>query len=553
MSSADTDEAAVPARRVGPYRLVRELGRGGMGIVHLADAPDGRRVAIKIINSEMTETADFRERFRREVTAARQVRSFCTAPVLDANMDGEPFYVVTEYIQGPTLERIVSSHGPLTGSDLDGLAVGVATALAAIHSAGVVHRDLKPENILLSPFGPRVIDFGIARRLGTDHRITRAGQSMGTPAFMAPEGLVDKPITAAADVFSWGSVIAYAGTGRLAFHGENVGQVLYKTVYGEPRLDGLKQPLRDIVARTMAKDPAMRPTAAQLLEELTGQSDTERAARSVGRVGPTVPSGNGGSPSPTPALPPSSDGFTRYFTDKRKSRRRLVLGGAGAALALTVALTAILWPDSDGGSPAASPTRSLGGSPGGGLQDDFSDANSGWETGHVNEEFELYRDGSFTVSHVSGGSYRVQRAPVSALPENVEVTATVRVDSPHPADEAGVYCRGGGDMRYDVLLMRSGLVRIRKGDSRSGTELARTASPAVTPPGTAARVTAVCAASGAEVEVKALIDGQQVAAATDGQAPLPAGAIGLVTGREERLATDAATRATFDDFTLGRP
>ncbi|MEU8801504.1 serine/threonine-protein kinase [Spirillospora sp. NPDC048819] len=535
MTSADTDDAALPGRQVGPYRLLRELGRGGMGTVHLAGAPDGRRVAVKIINREMTGTPDFRERFRREVTAARQVRPFCTAPVLDANMDDEPFYVVTEYIQGPTLERVVSSHGPLSGSDLDGLAVGVATALAAIHSAGVVHRDLKPENILLSPFGPRVIDFGIARRLGTDHRITRAGQSMGTPAFMAPEGLVDEPITAAADVFSWGSVMAYAGTGRLPFHGENVGEVLYKTVYGEPQLDGLKPPLRDLVVRALAKDPVARPTSAQLLQELTGQSDTERAAKSVGMVGPTIPEIPAGT-----SFPPSSDGRTRYFSDRRISRHRVALVGAVTALAVAGGLTAFLW-------------AGRGGDSGGLLKDDFSDPQSGWKTGHVNEEYEQYKDGSFAISQIAHGYHQVQRAPVSNPPENVQVTATVRVESQDPADEAGVFCRSAGQGRYDVLLMRNGRVRIRKGDARSGIELAITASPAVSNAGSGARITAVCTTSGSGVEIKALVDGAQVAAATDGEDPLPTGAVGIVAGREGRLSTEPATLATFDDFSLDRP
>lgn len=536
MTSADTDDAALPGRQVGPYRLLRELGRGGMGTVHLAGAPDGRRVAVKIINREMTATPDFRERFRREVTAARQVRPFCTAPVLDANMDDEPFYVVTEYIQGPTLERVVSSHGPLGGSDLDGLAVGVATALAAIHSAGVVHRDLKPENILLSPFGPRVIDFGIARRLGTDHRITRAGQSMGTPAFMAPEGLVDEPITAAADVFSWGSVMAYAGTGRLPFNGENVGEVLYKTVYGEPRLDGLKPPLRDLVVRALAKDPVARPTSAQLLQELTGRSDTERAAKSVGMVGPTVPEIPAGT-----SFPPSSDGRTRYFSDRRTSRSRVALViGVIAALAMAGGLVALLRPDGGGGSGAL-------------LNDDFSDPESGWKTGNVNGEYEEYKDGAFAISQISDGDHQVQRAPVSDPPANVRVAATVTVQSRHRDDEAGVYCRGHRDTRYDVLLMRNGRVRIRKGDGRSGTELARTASPAVTNAGAGTRIAAVCTASGAGVEVKALVDGRQVAAATDGDAPLSPGDAGLVTGRDGRLPIDSATQATFDDFTLDEP
>ncbi|MEU8122759.1 serine/threonine-protein kinase [Spirillospora sp. NPDC049024] len=538
MSSADTDETAMSGRYVGPYRLARELGRGGMGTVHLAEAPDGRSVAIKIINREMTETADFRERFRREVTAARQVRPFCTAPVLDANMDGEPFYVVTEYIQGPTLEHVVSTYGPLSGSDLEGLAAGVATALSAIHSAGVVHRDLKPENILLSPFGPRVIDFGIARRLGTDHRITRAGQSMGTPAFMAPEGLIDEPITAAADVFSWGSVMAYAGTGRLPFDGENVGEVLYKTVYGEPHIEGLESPLRELVGRALAKDPSARPTSAQLLRELTGQSDTERAARTVGLVGTTIPeiAPNGG-----PRSEPTKDGLTRRLPGMRVSRRRLAVIAAVGAAALAAGLTPFLWPDHGSGAGAEGDL----------LKDDFSNPRSGWLTGNENGEYEQYTAGTFAISQITQGYHQLVKAPVSDPPPNVKITVTVRVQSADAADEAGVYCRSDGHMRYDVLLMQNGNVRIRKGDKFSGADLARTPSP-VANAYSGARVTAICEDSATGVEIKALVDGRQVAAATDSAAPLRSGELGIVAGREKRLLFEPASKATFDDFRLDR-
>ncbi|MGK5556705.1 serine/threonine-protein kinase, partial [Actinomadura kijaniata] len=279
MASVNADPARRPEEWVGPYRLIRVLGEGGMGTVHLASAPDGGRVAIKVLRPEVTGSAEFRERFRREVTAARQVRPFCTAPVLDADLDGAPLYVVTEYVPGPTLEEVITARGPLRAADLQGLAAGVATALTAIHSAGVVHRDLKPANILLSPFGPRVIDFGIARTLGVDSPMTQHNLTMGTPSFMAPEGLVGEPVTTAADVFAWGCVVAFAGTGRLPFGGQNNREILYNTVYGEPRLAGLDPALMGLVVRTLAKNPADRPTAAELLEELTGLRDPRQAAQ----------------------------------------------------------------------------------------------------------------------------------------------------------------------------------------------------------------------------------------------------------------------------------
>ncbi|MFC7582879.1 serine/threonine-protein kinase [Nonomuraea antimicrobica] len=180
---------------LGRYRLLSVLGRGGMGTVHLAEDPTGLRVAVKVINPELGQHEQFRMRFRREAEAAQRVRRFCTAAVIEATLDGDQLYVVTEYVSGPNLEEAVRHSGPLRGSSLDALAVSVATALTAVHAAGVVHRDLKPSNVLLSPVGPRVIDFGIARALDTLGSVTSTGEIVGTPRYMAPEVLRGDPVS----------------------------------------------------------------------------------------------------------------------------------------------------------------------------------------------------------------------------------------------------------------------------------------------------------------------------------------------------------------------
>ncbi len=260
-------------RRLGPYRLLGRLGRGGMGTVFLGEDGSGRRVAVKVINAELADDEAFHERFRSEVTAARQVRRFCTAAVLDARLDGEPLYVVTEYVAGPSLEKAVREGGPLSGGDLEALAVNIATALTAIHGAGIVHRDLKPSNVLLSPTGPRVIDFGIARALDASDGPTRTGQFIGTPAYMAPELMHGREITPAADVFSWGCVVAYAGTGRAPFGAGTLPETISRVTGGEPDLEGLEPAVRDLVARALAKDPAERPAVKQLIQTLTGEDE----------------------------------------------------------------------------------------------------------------------------------------------------------------------------------------------------------------------------------------------------------------------------------------
>ena len=151
--------------RVGPYEILGRLGAGGMGTVFLGRRGGEPRVAVKVVRPELACDPAFLRMFRHEVDAARRVVGFCTARMLDADVDGPVPYLVTEYVDGVRLDRAVAGSGGLAATDLEGLAVGMAAALTAIHGAGVVHRDLKPSNVLLSYFGPKVIDFGIARAL----------------------------------------------------------------------------------------------------------------------------------------------------------------------------------------------------------------------------------------------------------------------------------------------------------------------------------------------------------------------------------------------------
>ncbi|MFA1542728.1 DUF4389 domain-containing protein [Actinomadura monticuli] len=316
-------------RVLGPYRLLGRLGRGGMGTVYLGAEPDGRRVAVKVVNRDLAGEPAFLDRFRREVTAARRVHRFCTAPVLDAELDQDPPYIVTEYIDGPSLEAAVREKGPLPGSDLEGIAVGVATALAAIHGAGIVHRDLKPANVLLSSTGPRVIDFGIARALDALDGPASTGQfvgtpssgphpppisrrvSLGSPVCIAPEVLRGEPVDQASDVFAWGCVVAYAGTGRPPFQGGTVAETFHRIGHEDPDLAGLDPRLREVVAAALGKEPGARPTARQLLTRLVGQekADPERAAETISMSwrGPEPAAEPVPEPAPAPAPEPGRD------------------------------------------------------------------------------------------------------------------------------------------------------------------------------------------------------------------------------------------------------
>ena len=199
---------------VGRFRVVGRLGVGGMGRVYAATGPDGRRAAVKVIRDDLADDTGFRHRFRREVAAASAVVGLFTARVLDADPDGEPPWLATEFVEGPSLRDAVLTHGPMPEHALLDLARGLAEALAAIHAAGLVHRDLKPANVLLSPAGPRVIDFGIARAVDSS-RLTVTGQIIGTPDFMAPEQIEGtRESGPEGDVFALGSTLAWAATSR---------------------------------------------------------------------------------------------------------------------------------------------------------------------------------------------------------------------------------------------------------------------------------------------------------------------------------------------------
>ena len=262
-------------RQLGKYRLLNRLGEGGMGSVYLADSPDGRTVALKVIRADLAEEPEFRRRFRSEVTRAQEVPPFCTAEVLDADPDHETPYLVVEYVDGPSLSEVVLDRGPLTPANLYGLAIGVATALSAIHSAGVIHRDLKPSNVLLAPGTPKVIDFGIARGAGGTDGDTRTDQLIGTVAYMAPERLdpgIHKALTAAADVFAWGAVVAFAATGRVPFLADSSPATAVAILTQPPDLEGITEPLRALVGQALAKRPEDRPSARELLDSLLART-----------------------------------------------------------------------------------------------------------------------------------------------------------------------------------------------------------------------------------------------------------------------------------------
>ncbi|MFI6732145.1 serine/threonine-protein kinase [Nonomuraea sp. NPDC050451] len=326
---------------LGGYLLSGRLGEGGQGVVYLARTAAGEPVAIKLLSAGDQQT---RARLARELDALEGIASFCTARVLDVSADGPRPFVVSEFVDGPSLADRVRERGPLRGGDLERLAVGTATALAAIHAAGIVHRDFKPANVLLGPDGPRVVDFGIARAEGA---ATMTSGLIGTPAYLAPEQISGSPASAASDVFAWASSVLFAATGTSPFGADTVPAVLHRVLHAEPDLSPLPPRVRGLIASCLAKDPSRRPTAQHLMMSLVNPNTPQD---------PGIPEGLRTGPRPQAAL--TTQGASRPRS------RGLLIGALAGVVALAAAVVTILSVNStptpladqdDRSSPATSP------------------------------------------------------------------------------------------------------------------------------------------------------------------------------------------------------
>ncbi|MCW2918301.1 MAG: hypothetical protein JWN52_6369 [Actinomycetia bacterium] len=370
-------------QRLGNFRLTGRLGAGGQGVVYRGESSSGEVVAVKLLHARLSEEARTRDNFTKALAAAQRVDPFCTARILAADVEGDAPYIVSEYIQGPSLRDAVEIHGPRSGDVLNRLAITTATALTAIHQAGVVHRDFKPSNVLLGPDGARVIDFGIARALNAE--TSASSGVIGTPAYMAPEQLSGHDLTAAVDVWAWGATMVYASCALPPFGADSIPIVITRILHEEPHLGILEGRLRQLVFECLVKDPRERPSSQYVLMHLLGTGEGSFparppvATRAVGAypgTGGARTADTGTHPAVTGAQPgdagttnPGDIGIEvrighgaaraherRLAWEARRSGRRTTmrnvgLGAGSLIVAAGVAAAVLFWSDSAGSRP----------------------------------------------------------------------------------------------------------------------------------------------------------------------------------------------------------
>ncbi|OPF78480.1 hypothetical protein VT50_0218860 [Streptomyces antioxidans] len=340
---------------LGSYRLTARLGSGGMGTVYLGRSPGGRGIALKTMHARIAADPQLRSRFRLETDAARVIGGRYGAEVVAADPFAETPWLATEYVLGPPLDEAVDRSGPLPETSVRALGAALCGALGQLHLSEVVHRDLKPSNIIVTAYGPKVIDFGIARAIGDD-RLTRTGAAVGTPAFMSPEQATDQEHTPAGDVFALAAVLVFAATGRGPFGDGRPADLLYRVRFTEPDLSAVPAALAPVLAHALAKDPSQRPTTAALGAQLHDGSgefadhlpdlvldEIGRRATEVWQFTPARLPAPAQEPPPPPAAPPEPTGL---------SRRRLLIVGGGSVAGLAAAGVGS-WALSKGDDPAA--------------------------------------------------------------------------------------------------------------------------------------------------------------------------------------------------------
>lgn len=363
---------------LGRYRVEALLGAGPFGRVLLGVDETGRRAALRIVAAEPAADPGFRDRFRREVQSAAVAPPWFCAPILDADPDADPPWLASAFVEGPTLHSFVTANGPLGEQGTQALAVRMADGLVALHGTGLAHRLLTPSNVVLAEDGPRLIDLGVARAADPTS-VATTGHVMGRPEFMAPEVLAGRTEAGApADVYALGALVAFAATGRPPFGleparpaagvrapGEDTATMAPVRVGGEPDLGPVRGTLREILLACLAEDPAARPTAARIRDDLAvGSVDAAPTAAPTGDVSTerfpaAAPPPTGGYPA-TSAMPYPGPPPQPYGPPPRPQAagggRRWVPVAIAAVVAAAVAVAAVLFIVNRSGAGGAAPT-----------------------------------------------------------------------------------------------------------------------------------------------------------------------------------------------------
>ncbi|MEI8407279.1 MULTISPECIES: serine/threonine-protein kinase [unclassified Kribbella] len=345
--------------RVGPYRLIRRLGQGGMGVVYLAEGPEHQEVALKVLRPHVAHDPIARARLQREATTLRKVSHPGVAGILDHDLEGDQPYLVTRFVPGRPLDEQVDDRGPLTPRKWLPVAGCLAESLQAIHQAGVIHRDLKPGNVMMFNGRPVMIDFGIAQA-ADDLRLTQTGLVIGTPGYLAPELIEGETVSESADWWGWAATVAFAATGRRPFGKGPFEAVLHRVHSGQADLEGLDPRLKPLLAAALSPDRRDRPTQEEIMTGLNRYAEGRdalppREKPTVLVAPPTIQlnpptaqmtrvmpeeDGSGSDPSPTdvaqlipPVIPPLS-AFAPIRDKLRDAAAARKAAGAGAGAAL---------------------------------------------------------------------------------------------------------------------------------------------------------------------------------------------------------------------------